>query len=103
VDENRENIRFNSAIIIYLIMIIIMRAENFVAHLDGLGSTPAAHHCSTGTEVAKRRLEPDFRRKGSRCKRVTTHNGGRFNIAKRSAIQPRRNKETLGNLTTKKL
>jgi hypothetical protein len=40
--------------IIYLIMIIIiMRGENFVAHLDGLGGTPmcrgtpVAHHCST--------------------------------------------------------
>jgi hypothetical protein len=38
--------------IIYLIMIIIiMRGENFVAHLDGLGGTPVcrgtpvAHHC----------------------------------------------------------
>jgi hypothetical protein len=36
--------------IIYLIM-IIMRGENFVAHLDGLGGTlvcrvtPVAHHC----------------------------------------------------------
>jgi hypothetical protein len=29
--------------IIYLIMIIIiMRGENFMAHLDGLGGTPAA-------------------------------------------------------------
>jgi hypothetical protein len=45
VDESRENIRFNSAIIIYLIMIIIiMRGEDFVAHLDGLGGTPVAHH-----------------------------------------------------------
>jgi hypothetical protein len=38
--------------IIYLIMIIIiMRGENFVAHLDGLGGTPVcrgtpvAYHC----------------------------------------------------------
>jgi hypothetical protein len=38
--------------IIYLIMIIIiMRSKNFVAHLDGLGGTrvcrgtPFAHHC----------------------------------------------------------
>jgi hypothetical protein len=38
--------------IIYLIMIIIiMRGENLVAHLDGLGGTmvccgtPVAHHC----------------------------------------------------------
>jgi hypothetical protein len=23
---------------------IIMRGENFVAHLDGLGGTPVAHH-----------------------------------------------------------
>jgi hypothetical protein len=30
--------------IIYLIMIIIMRGENFVAHLDSLGGTPVAHH-----------------------------------------------------------
>jgi hypothetical protein len=35
--------------IIYLIMIIItMRDENFVAHLDGLGGTPVCH----GTPVA---------------------------------------------------
>jgi hypothetical protein len=40
--------------IIYLIMImIIMRGENFVAHLDGLGGkpmcrrTPVAHHWAT--------------------------------------------------------
>jgi hypothetical protein len=34
---------------IYLIMIIIiMRGENFVAHLDGLGGTPVAHHCPKG-------------------------------------------------------
>jgi hypothetical protein len=39
--------------LIYLIMIIIvMRGKNFVAHLDGLGATPVcrgtpvAHHCS---------------------------------------------------------
>jgi hypothetical protein len=33
--------------IIFLIMIIIiMRGENFVAHLDGLGDTPVAHHCT---------------------------------------------------------
>jgi hypothetical protein len=32
--------------IIYLIMIIIiMRGENFVAHRDGLGGTPVGHHC----------------------------------------------------------
>jgi hypothetical protein len=37
--------------IIYLFMTIIMRDENFVAHLDGLGGTPVcrgtpvAHHC----------------------------------------------------------
>jgi hypothetical protein len=30
--------------ITYLVMIIIMRGENFVAHLDGLGGTPVAHH-----------------------------------------------------------
>jgi hypothetical protein len=34
--------------IIYLIMItIIMRGEDFVAHLDGLGGTPVAHHWSS--------------------------------------------------------
>jgi hypothetical protein len=38
--------------IIHLIMIIIMRGENFVAHLDGLGGTlvcrgkPVVHHWS---------------------------------------------------------
>jgi hypothetical protein len=33
--------------IIYLIMIIIiMRGENFVAHLDGLGGIPVARHCT---------------------------------------------------------
>jgi hypothetical protein len=37
--------------IVYLILIIIMRGENFVAHLDGLGGTPVcrgtpvAYHC----------------------------------------------------------
>jgi hypothetical protein len=45
--------------IVYLIMnIIIMRGENFVAHLDGLGGTlvcrgtPVAHHCSRGPSIA---------------------------------------------------
>jgi hypothetical protein len=39
-------------IIYVIIIIIIMRDENFVAHLDGLGGTsvcrgtPVAHHCS---------------------------------------------------------
>jgi hypothetical protein len=34
--------------IIYLIMIIIiMRGETFVAHLDGLDGTPVAHHWSS--------------------------------------------------------
>jgi hypothetical protein len=28
----------------YLVMIIIMRGENFVAHLDGLDGTPVAQH-----------------------------------------------------------
>jgi hypothetical protein len=38
-------ILFHSFTIIYLIMIIIIiRGENFVAHLDGLGGTPVAHH-----------------------------------------------------------
>jgi hypothetical protein len=27
-------------------IIIIMRGGNFVAHLDGLGGTPVAHHWS---------------------------------------------------------
>jgi hypothetical protein len=43
--------------IIYLIMIIIiMRGKNFLAHLDGLGGTPVcrgtpvAHHCLNGTK-----------------------------------------------------
>jgi hypothetical protein len=37
--------------IIYLItIIIIMRGEDFVAHLDGLGGTPVAHHWPRGTE-----------------------------------------------------
>jgi hypothetical protein len=30
-------------------IIIIMRCENFVAHLDGLGGTPVAHHCTMVT------------------------------------------------------
>jgi hypothetical protein len=35
---------------ICLIMImIIMRGEHFVAHLDGLGGTPVAHHCFSET------------------------------------------------------
>jgi hypothetical protein len=34
--------------IIYLVMIIIIvRGENLVAHLDGLGGTPVAHRCSS--------------------------------------------------------
>jgi hypothetical protein len=37
--------------IIYLIVIIIiMRGENFVAHLDGLGGTPVARHCTIQTD-----------------------------------------------------
>jgi hypothetical protein len=47
-DYNKENENWDRAenkIIIYLILIIIiMRGENFVAHLDGLGGTPVAHH-----------------------------------------------------------
>jgi hypothetical protein len=31
--------------IIYLMIIFIMRGENFVAHIDGLGGTPVADHC----------------------------------------------------------
>jgi hypothetical protein len=39
------NILIHMFTILYLIMImIIMRGENFVAHLDGLGGTPVAHH-----------------------------------------------------------
>jgi hypothetical protein len=39
-------ILINIFTIIYLIMfIIIMRGENFVADLYGLGGTPVAHHC----------------------------------------------------------
>jgi hypothetical protein len=38
--------------IIYLIMIIIiMRGEKFVAHLDGLGGTPVAHHCTKAYQL----------------------------------------------------
>jgi hypothetical protein len=38
--------------IIYLIMfVIIMRGENFVAHPDGLGGTPVAHHCYSNTKI----------------------------------------------------
>jgi hypothetical protein len=39
------------AIIYLIVIIIIMRGENFMAHLDGLGGTPVyrgtpvAHHC----------------------------------------------------------
>jgi hypothetical protein len=41
--------------IIYLIMIIIiMRGENFVAHLDGLGGTPVCR----GTPVAHHWCRP---------------------------------------------
>jgi hypothetical protein len=40
--------------IIYLIMIIIViRGENFVAHLDGLSGTPVVHHCPRWTEARK--------------------------------------------------
>jgi hypothetical protein len=49
--------------IVYLIMIIIiMRGENFVAHLDGLGGTPVAHHCSIAQEttLGKLRSLPTF-------------------------------------------
>jgi hypothetical protein len=43
--------------IIYLIMvIIIMRGENFVAHVDGLGDTPACR----GTPVAHHRSKQKF-------------------------------------------
>jgi hypothetical protein len=35
--------------IIFLIkIIIVMRGENFVAHLDGLGGTPVAHYWFRG-------------------------------------------------------
>jgi hypothetical protein len=43
--------------IIYLIMIIIiMRGENFVAHLDGLGGTPVAHHWHVLNRVVQNKL-----------------------------------------------
>jgi hypothetical protein len=42
------NILIHIFTIIYLIMIRIMRGENFVAHLDGLGGTPVCR----GTPVA---------------------------------------------------
>jgi hypothetical protein len=52
------NILIHIFTIIYLIMIIIiMRGENSVAHLDGLGGTPVcrgtsvAHHCSSGLNI----------------------------------------------------
>jgi hypothetical protein len=37
-------------------IIIIMRGENFVAHLDGLGGTPVAHHYSMETRKEYRIL-----------------------------------------------
>jgi hypothetical protein len=56
--------------IIFLIMIIIiMRGENFVAHLEGVGGTPVAHHWIRVTEeiifitVPLRRLDPAASRK----------------------------------------
>jgi hypothetical protein len=39
-------------------MIIIMRGENFVAHLDGLGGTPVAHHSHTKYKYYKK--SPSF-------------------------------------------
>jgi hypothetical protein len=36
--------------IIFLMIIITMRSENFVAHLDGLGGTPVAPHWCTQME-----------------------------------------------------
>jgi hypothetical protein len=33
--------------VIYLMIIIIMRGENLMAHLDGLGGTTVAHLCSS--------------------------------------------------------
>jgi hypothetical protein len=45
-------ILINIFTIIYLIMvIIIMRGENFVAHLDGLGGTSVAHHWPSGNNI----------------------------------------------------
>jgi hypothetical protein len=53
------NILIHIFTIIYLIMIIIIvRGENFVAHLDGLSGTPVcrgtpvAHHCRRGKSVS---------------------------------------------------
>jgi hypothetical protein len=52
------NILIHIFTIIYLIMIfIIRRGENFVAHIDGLGGTlvcrrtPVAHHCVAGLNI----------------------------------------------------
>jgi hypothetical protein len=33
-------------IICLILIVIIMRGENFVAHLDGFSGAPVAHHCS---------------------------------------------------------
>jgi hypothetical protein len=38
-------------------IIIIMRGENFVAHLDGLGGTPVAHHWYRRTDRQTDRQE----------------------------------------------
>jgi hypothetical protein len=47
--------------VIYLIMIIIiMRGENFVAYLDGLGGTPVAHHCLMVISYANKRSAAYF-------------------------------------------
>jgi hypothetical protein len=40
-------------------IIIIMRVENFVAHLDGLGGTPVAHHWPRGW-INKKKLTHCF-------------------------------------------
>jgi hypothetical protein len=53
--------------IIYLMIIIIMRGENFVAHLDGLGGTPVcrgtlvAHHCLSKMAVFWATLRDEHR------------------------------------------
>jgi hypothetical protein len=51
--ETEQKTRYT--IIYFIMIIIIMRGENFVAHLDGLGGTPVcrgtpvAHHCLMGS------------------------------------------------------
>jgi hypothetical protein len=47
--ENKKKLIHTFTIIYLIVIIIIMRGENFVAHLDGLGGTPVAHHCVAGS------------------------------------------------------